>query len=382
MNLKNVVQLLQVKFEMSSFTPVTQQERDFAEKLYNFLMQGVLFEDEDDLYFFEEPDFFHGEEDLDFQEMYAQDEEEDINPEDLESFEDSPAQSTASSSSDPSYVPSSSPMKKPKMKPTFLTQMKEILEVAEKKRGSGWNLPTVKQRYRRIFSSCNTDAAIRTKLNRFKGYVESHGTRVEKLKQIHYYVRQQFDEAKANYKIVHDEDLRRWAYQINCQLLCPNFKASSRWAQSFKAANRIRSRKITRTVTPRFAQEEIALNEKAHAFVQEVVAIKGTFERYVYNTDQSGFNYEMHSGRTLDFQGVKTVTAVVQSKGALTHSYTIQPLIRIDGKLHPILFICLQEARGLPTTKPFLQPTNTYITCSTLVSFNACFTYCSNMRLF
>ena len=31
MNLKNVVQLLQVKFEMSSFTPVTPQERDFGD---------------------------------------------------------------------------------------------------------------------------------------------------------------------------------------------------------------------------------------------------------------------------------------------------------------------------------------------------------------
>ena len=31
----------------------------------------------------------------------------------------------------------------------------------------------------------------------------------------------------------------------------------------------------------------------------------------------------------------------------------------------PILFICLQEPRGFPTTKAFLQPPNTYITCST-----------------
>ena len=68
--------------------------------------------------------------------------------------------------------------------------------------------------------------------------------------------------------------------------------------------------------------------------------------KYVYNTDQSGMQSEMHTGRSLAFKGSEQVTAKVQSTSATTHSYTIQLMVRIDGTLHPILFICLQEASG------------------------------------
>jgi len=41
----------------------------------------------------------------------------------------------------------------------------------------------------------------------------------------------------------------------------------------------------------------------------------------IYNADESGFNLEIHSGRTLITQDIKTVEAIVQSESAITHSY-------------------------------------------------------------
>ena len=75
----------------------------------------------------------------------------------------------------------------------------------------------------------------------------------------------------------------------------------------------------------------------------------------------------MHPGRTLTNEGVKQVTAVVQSRKALSYSYTIQPICRIDGKLHYKLFVCLQESAGhFPTRDAFkvLEADNLYVTCS------------------
>ena len=51
----------------------------------------------------------------------------------------------------------------------------------------------------------------------------------------------------------------------------------------------------------------------------------------------------MHTVRTLVVKGSSEITAIVQSEGATTHSYTIQPMIRADGTLHLIPFTYLRE---------------------------------------
>ena len=43
----------------------------------------------------------------------------------------------------------------------------------------------------------------------------------------------------------------------------------------------------------------------------------------VNNSDQSGFNLEIHSSRTLCYKGIKNVENMVQSVSSTTHSYTI-----------------------------------------------------------
>lgn len=64
------------------------------------------------------------------------------------------------------------------------------------------------------------------------------------------------------------------------------------------------------------------------------------------NADQSGFQLEMHGGRTLDYRGVKKVEIIAQSKNSLTHSYTVLPMMSASGKLVGPLYLVLQETSG------------------------------------
>jgi hypothetical protein len=75
----------------------------------------------------------------------------------------------------------------------------------------------------------------------------------------------------------------------------------------------------------------------------------------------------MHSGRSLAFIGTTSVEAQVQSLNAMTHSYTIQPTISIDGNLLTPFFICLQEKEGEfgpQVIQKLLEPENVYVSCS------------------
>lgn len=76
------------------------------------------------------------------------------------------------------------------------------------------------------------------------------------------------------------------------------------------------------------------------------VRVLDYYEGNVYNSDQSGFNKEMHSGRSLAFKGQQHVFEAAQSVNALTHLYTIMPTISMNGELQPPLYIVLQETKG------------------------------------
>ena len=64
----------------------------------------------------------------------------------------------------------------------------------------------------------------------------------------------------------------------------------------------------------------------------------------VLNTDQSRFEYEITSNRKLSMTGEKTTEATVASVAFTAHSYTIQILISMSGRLAKKLYICFQEA--------------------------------------
>jgi len=85
--------------------------------------------------------------------------------------------------------------------------------------------------------------------------------------------------------------------------------------------------------------------------------------RNIY-ADESGFNLEIHSGRT---QGVKTVETVVQSQSAITHNYTIMSTISASGQLLSLLYLILKKTSGSfgPRVEEALfRPANVFIAAS------------------
>ena len=52
----------------------------------------------------------------------------------------------------------------------------------------------------------------------------------------------------------------------------------------------------------------------------------------IYNADQSGIAYELHTARTLSHQGEKDTVGLIKNTNARTHSYTIMPYISMAGK--------------------------------------------------
>lgn len=66
----------------------------------------------------------------------------------------------------------------------------------------------------------------------------------------------------------------------------------------------------------------------------------------IFNTDQTGFNLEFLSGRTLETRGSISVEGRIRSSFSATHSYTIMPVISASGQLHSPMFVILQEKSG------------------------------------
>ncbi|KIH63956.1 hypothetical protein ANCDUO_05738 [Ancylostoma duodenale] len=125
-------------------------------------------------------------------------------------------------------------------------------------------------------------------------------------------------------------------------------KASLRWINCFKAQAGIRSRRVTKFVAKRIYRDREKVEETASKFVAKARAeIKDIPLSCVANADQSGFSKELTIPRSLGPVGVKRVERIVQSSAAISHSYTILPLLFADGRLGQYLFVLLQEKSAL-----------------------------------
>jgi hypothetical protein len=205
-------------------------------------------------------------------------------------------------------------------------------------------------------------------ITRFKEYIDKMGTNREKLFKVQTQTYDMFKNARINLLPVHDIDIKRWSLKIAKTLNLNNFKASNSWINKFKITYRIRSRKVTKFETRSSFENEEALKQKAKDFVRNSLEIiKDYPEDHIFNTDQTGFNYEMHSNRTLSYIGESNTSLLIKSRYATSHSYTVQPTISLDGELHPILYLCLKEKNG--TFGPIVyqnlfKAPNVIVTCS------------------
>jgi hypothetical protein len=232
----------------------------------------------------------------------------------------------------------SSPVKRPK-RHISIEDKKRAVDYWKSGKTKNLTLATVSKRFRFVYSI--------QQLKNFEKHIENYGSREEKIKDIWNYTFNEFLKAKNNYLTVHDNDLKRWAIKRNIEISLPYFTASHSWLWRFKTQNRIVSRKITKFVTRSYSKERMDLIKTANLFIDSTKHfIQDYSDDEVLNTDQSGFTKELHSGRTLEFKGVRQVEGAVQSLTASTHSYTIMPTITKSGKLLSPLFIVLQEPSG------------------------------------
>ncbi|XP_036139694.1 uncharacterized protein LOC118644689 [Monomorium pharaonis] len=209
-------------------------------------------------------------------------------------------------------------------------------------------------------------------------HIKSGGTIFDKYTIIDSWTYDRFIEARQINQQVTTRNLQQWALAAASQFEDFDFKASNSWVEKFKRKHRIRQRKITRYVS-----------EKESATIEETLASAENFRiqarhlilnfnpNFVINTDQTGIfknsiifhifyivykifikydmfhkyflgcQYQSTFNRTLAEQGSKQVFVQRQNINKTTHSYTAQYSITLDGKLLPLVFVCLQEPTGI-----------------------------------
>jgi hypothetical protein len=94
--------------------------------------------------------------------------------------------------------------------------------------------------------------------------------------------------------------------------------------------------------------------EKIHKFRAGFKQKLANFNHgFILNSDQTGFNYETKSNRTLTFKNEKHTDLAVSSKNAITHSFTLQTTISFSGKPFGKLLIFLKENNN--DFRPFVK---------------------------
>jgi len=206
----------------------------------------------------------------------------------------------AQSSSSSSYQPS--PKKKvPQVRVDqqySLDQMKAIIELVDR-RGN-------RAAFKR-WSSLGNSAA---KIKRIREFIDQGGHRLSKLDQVKNLVYTKFRDARDRLLPVHRHDLKAWSIDAAKIVKLENYKASPSFLQDLKLRFRISSRKVTKFVTKKTRTDEKAIKNRADEFVKVINGMKqgegGVYQSSnIWNTDQSGFNYELFSGRSLSDKGEK-----------------------------------------------------------------------------
>jgi hypothetical protein len=217
-----------------------------------------------------------------------------------------------------------------------LTQIKNILNYYDSIKSQKFE-KTLK-RYKRVKHP--------SYIQRFREYLQSNGTNADKLNRVEAIVAEKFNSSRSKFLSVHALDLRRWAIQAaeQCNL---QFTASRAWVETFQKRNRIVSRKVTKYITFSEQQNLSEARMAAELFVRnakdEFIDVSSS---QIFNTDQSGFNYELTTARTLSHKGEKDTSSLIRSHNATTHSYSIMPILAMNGKLRGKLLVCLQEKGG------------------------------------
>lgn len=123
-----------------------------------------------------------------------------------------------------------------------------------------------------------------------------------------------------------------------------NFIASESWLLCLKKRNGISSRKVQKFVSFRSIRDREEILANAENYRAEMLPIIEEYDpKKVWNTDQTGFKYEILSTQSLSHKGEEmTLGASHSPKNKATHSYTVQYIISLAGEIVGDAFICLQ----------------------------------------
>jgi hypothetical protein len=243
-------------------------------------------------------------------------------------------------------------------------KMKILKLIAE---NPGWSLRTIQKKGGAAFRAWNYK-------KKWEEQVRRGGTLPEKYKKIDTFVKERFVESRRKYKMIRGTQLRRWALQRAAEFTKQKqplpFKAGESWLTKFKRRHRISSRKITHHVNRRQVNNPSEIISSAKLFQEDIKNLSlGYKKKYILNTDQCGFQYELLSSRSLSHKGEKLTLgfADLLGKNKASHSYTVQYTINSSGEIVGNVFVCLREAAGRlgdSVKKNLFQAPNVTLTCS------------------
>ncbi|XP_035708085.1 uncharacterized protein LOC118435775 isoform X1 [Folsomia candida] len=192
-------------------------------------------------------------------------------------------------------------------------------------------------------------------IKRWRDQIDMGGTKFTIMREIENFVLERFREARTGFLPIHTIDIRRWALIKAKEYPGFNFKACDTWISTFKRRNRISSRKVQKLVKRSTVKEMDQILQQTENFRHHIQPLLNIYEKEnIWNTDQTGFKYEILSNRTLTWKGERTTIGTAFSpKNKVTHSYTVQYIIAYNGSILPQVYVCLQEIGG--TFGPVVQ---------------------------
>ena len=120
-----------------------------------------------------------------------------------------------------------------------LEEMEEIVEWVDQH--PNYKLASIKNRFRKV--------KYMYYITRFREYIQTNGTRLEKLKKINEFMWDEFDAKRAIEKeAIHDSDLELFAIQKARELDWDDFKASNYFIKMFKKEHRISLRRYNKLI--------------------------------------------------------------------------------------------------------------------------------------
>jgi len=154
----------------------------------------------------------------------------------------------------------------------------------------------------------------------------------------------QFKEHREDLSVVHDVDIQKFGINAAAEFPLFEFKACITWVKEWKKKHNIVSRKVQKLRKQNTIRSEEEIEQSIAKFRNEFSTEVTSFNpSFVWNTDQVGFSYEIVSGRTLSYKGEKrTLGSAHSPKNRVTHSYSIQYIISLQGEIIGDAFVVLQ----------------------------------------